>query len=66
MYCHRKPIFPHASSIKMDAQLAQQLREHGIIVRYFNKPRINQFYVSQLVPMNKTSVWSNTLKNQIF
>ncbi|ARD30058.1 histidinol-phosphate transaminase [Acinetobacter pittii] len=24
-------------------QLAQQLREHGIIVRYFNKPRINQF-----------------------
>ena len=25
------------------AQLAQQLREQGIIVRYFNKPRINQF-----------------------
>lgn len=24
-------------------QLAQQLREQGIIVRYFNKPRINQF-----------------------
>jgi histidinol-phosphate aminotransferase len=23
--------------------LAQQLREHGIIVRYFNKARINQF-----------------------
>ena len=25
------------------AELAQQLREHGIIVRYFNKARINQF-----------------------
>ena len=25
------------------ADLAQQLREHGIIVRYFNKARINQF-----------------------
>lgn len=25
------------------AQLAEQLREQGIIVRYFNKPRINQF-----------------------
>lgn len=25
------------------AQLAEKLREQGIIVRYFNKPRINQF-----------------------
>jgi hypothetical protein len=36
--------FIFASHPSKDAgELAQQLREQGIIVRYFNKPRINQF-----------------------
>ena len=39
-----KANFIFASHSTHDAaQLAQQLREQGIIVRYFNKPRINQF-----------------------
>lgn len=39
-----KANFIFASHPFHDAgQLAQQLREQGIIVRYFNKPRINQF-----------------------
>ncbi|WP_045126710.1 histidinol-phosphate transaminase [Acinetobacter pittii] len=39
-----KANFIFASYPSHDAgQLAQQLREQGIIVRYFNKPRINQF-----------------------
>lgn len=39
-----KANFIFASHSVHDAcQLAQQLREQGIIVRYFNKPRINQF-----------------------
>lgn len=32
-----------AHSLHDAAQLAEKLREQGIIVRYFNKPRINQF-----------------------
>ncbi len=36
--------FIFASLPSKDAgELAAELREHGIIVRYFNKPRINQF-----------------------
>lgn len=39
-----KANFIFASHLLHDAgQLAQKLREQGIIVRYFNKPRINQF-----------------------
>lgn len=39
-----KANFIFASHLTHDAgQLAQQLREQGVIVRYFNKPRINQF-----------------------
>ncbi|WP_144735774.1 histidinol-phosphate transaminase [Acinetobacter oleivorans] len=39
-----KANFIFASHSVHDAgKLAQQLREQGIIVRYFNKPRINQF-----------------------
>lgn len=39
-----KANFIFASHSLHDAgQLVQQLREQGIIVRYFNKPRINQF-----------------------
>lgn len=39
-----KANFIFASPPSHDAgRLAQQLREQGIIVRYFNKPRINQF-----------------------
>ncbi|EXH89049.1 histidinol-phosphate transaminase [Acinetobacter baumannii] len=39
-----KANFIFATYSQHDAgQLAQKLREQGIIVRYFNKPRINQF-----------------------
>lgn len=39
-----KANFIFASHSVHDAgQLVQQLREQGVIVRYFNKPRINQF-----------------------
>ncbi|ENU30952.1 histidinol-phosphate aminotransferase [Acinetobacter sp. CIP-A165] len=39
-----KANFIFATHPKHDAaQLMQQLRDHGILVRYFNKPRINQF-----------------------
>ncbi|HAV5501142.1 TPA: histidinol-phosphate transaminase [Acinetobacter baumannii] len=39
-----KANFIFATHSQHDAgQLAQKLREKGIIVRYFNKPRINQF-----------------------
>ncbi|KCY47529.1 histidinol-phosphate transaminase [Acinetobacter nosocomialis] len=39
-----KANFIFATHSQYDAgQLAQKLREQGIIVRYFNKPRINQF-----------------------
>lgn len=39
-----KANFIFASHPEHDAgQLAKQLREQGVIVRYFNKPRINQF-----------------------
>ncbi|HCA5311414.1 histidinol-phosphate transaminase [Acinetobacter baumannii] len=39
-----KANFIFATHLQHDAgQLAQKLREQGIIVRYFNKPRINQF-----------------------
>ncbi|NLP56323.1 histidinol-phosphate transaminase [Acinetobacter baumannii] len=39
-----KANFIFATHSQHDAgQLAQKLREQGIIVRYFNKPRVNQF-----------------------
>ena len=39
-----KANFIFATHSQYDAgQLAQKLREQGVIVRYFNKPRINQF-----------------------
>ncbi|MCH7337771.1 histidinol-phosphate transaminase [Acinetobacter sp. NIPH 2699] len=39
-----KANFIFATHLKHDAaRLTQQLREQGILVRYFNKPRINQF-----------------------
>ena len=47
------------------AQLAQQLREHGIIVRYFNKPRINQFLRITIGIDEQNQRLVNTLKNQI-
>jgi histidinol-phosphate aminotransferase len=47
------------------AQLAQQLREHGIIVRYFNKPRINQFLRITIGTDEQNQRLVNTLKNQI-
>jgi histidinol-phosphate aminotransferase len=35
----------------------RQLREQGIIVRYFNKPRINQYLRITVGTMSKISVW---------
>ena len=60
-----KANFIFATHSQHDAgQLAQKLREQGIIVRYFNKPRINQFYVSRLELMSKTRL-VQTLKQDI-
>jgi histidinol-phosphate aminotransferase len=52
-----KANFIFATHSQHDAgQLAQKLREQGIIVRYFNKPRINQFLRITLELMSKTRV----------
>jgi histidinol-phosphate aminotransferase len=47
------------------AQLAQQLREQGIIVRYFNKPRINQFLRITIGTDEQNQRLVDTLKTQI-
>ena len=48
------------------AQLAQQLREQGIIVRYFNKPRINQFLRITIGTNEQNARLVDTLKTDIF
>ena len=54
-------FLPHIRNIKL--LNLQQLREQGIIVRYFNKPRIDQFLTNyRLAQMNKISVWLIHLK----
>ncbi|WHR58793.1 histidinol-phosphate transaminase [Acinetobacter haemolyticus] len=47
------------------AQLAQQLREQGIIVRYFNKPRINQFLRITIGADEQNQRLVETLKTKI-
>lgn len=47
------------------AQLAQQLREQGIIVRYFNKPRINQFLRITIGTDEQNARLVDTLKTDI-
>lgn len=47
------------------AQLAQQLREQGIIVRYFNKPRINQFLRITIGTDEQNQRLVETLKTKI-
>ena len=47
------------------AQLAQQLREQGIIVRYFNKPRIDQFLRITIGTDEQNQRLVDTLKMQI-
>ena len=47
------------------AQLAQQLREQGIIVRYFNNPRIDQFLRITIGTDEQNQRLVDTLKMQI-
>lgn len=47
------------------SELAAQLREHGIIVRYFNKPRINQFLRITIGTDEQNQRLVDTLKNSI-
>lgn len=46
-------------------ELAAELREHGIIVRYFNKPRINQFLRITIGTDEQNQRLIDTLKNEI-
>ena len=47
------------------AKLADQLREQGIIVRYFNKPRIDQYLRITVGTAEQNQRLIDTLKNQI-
>lgn len=61
-----KANFIFASHPQHDAaQLAQQLREQGIIVRYFNKPRINQFLRITIGTNEQNARLVETLKSRI-
>ena len=58
--------FIFASLPSKDAgELAAELREHGIIVRYFNKPRINQFLRITIGTDEQNQRLIDTLKNEI-
>lgn len=58
--------FIFASFPSKDAgELAAELREHGIIVRYFNKPRINQFLRITIGTDEQNQRLIDTLKNEI-
>ncbi|GAA5557983.1 histidinol-phosphate aminotransferase [Acinetobacter schindleri] len=58
--------FIFASLPSKDAgELAAELREHGIIVRYFNKPRINQFLRITIGTDEQNQRLTDTLKNEI-
>ena len=46
-------------------ELAAELREQGIIVRYFNKPRINQFLRITVGTDEQNQRLADTLKNDI-
>ena len=47
------------------AELANQLREQGIIVRYFNKPRINQYLRITIGTDEQNQRLVDTLKNTV-
>ncbi|WDE16516.1 histidinol-phosphate transaminase [Acinetobacter schindleri] len=58
--------FIFASLPSKDAgELAAELREHDIIVRYFNKPRINQFLRITIGTDEQNQRLIDTLKNEI-
>ena len=58
--------FIFASLPSKDAgELAAELRKHGIIVRYFNKPRINQFLRITIGTDEQNQRLIDTLKNEI-
>ncbi|MDV7427606.1 histidinol-phosphate transaminase [Acinetobacter baumannii] len=62
-----KANFIFATHSQHDAgQLAQKLREQGIIVRYFNKPRINQFLRITVGTDEQNARLVQTLKQDIF
>ncbi|EXF56350.1 histidinol-phosphate transaminase [Acinetobacter sp. 1294596] len=50
---------------KNAADLAAELRQHGIIVRYFNKPRINQYLRITVGTDEQNQRLIDTLRNQI-
>lgn len=61
-----KANFIFATHSQHDAgQLAQKLREQGIIVRYFNKPRINQFLRITVGTNEQNARLVQTLKQDI-
>ncbi|EMM2551553.1 histidinol-phosphate transaminase [Acinetobacter baumannii] len=61
-----KANFIIATHSQHDAgQLAQKLREQGIIVRYFNKPRINQFLRITVGTNEQNARLVQTLKQDI-
>lgn len=61
-----KANFIFASLPSKDAgELAAQLREQGIIVRYFNKPRINQFLRITIGTDEQNQRLVDSLKNDI-
>ncbi|MDC4254536.1 histidinol-phosphate transaminase [Acinetobacter baumannii] len=61
-----KANFIFATHSQHDAgQLAQKLREQGIIVRYFNKPRINQFLRMTVGTDEQNARLVQTLKQDI-
>lgn len=58
--------FIFATFVSKDAgELASELRERGIIVRYFNKPRINQFLRITIGTDEQNQRLVDTLKNEI-
>lgn len=61
-----KANFIFATLLSHDAgELASQLREQGIIVRYFNKPRINQFLRITIGTDEQNQRLVDTLKKDI-
>ena len=58
--------FIFARFVSKDAgELASELRERGIIVRYFNKPRINQYLRITIGTDEQNQRLVDTLKNEI-
>ena len=61
-----KANFMGATQVRTNpGELAAELREHGIIVRYFNKPRINQYLRITVGTDEQNQRLIDTLKNNI-